>query len=58
MKLFIGATLNMFYIFIMLIGCATSEEAKRIDQHGFYDEGIAFAKAGEYDRAIAFFAKR
>jgi tetratricopeptide (TPR) repeat protein len=57
MESIIRATFIMFSILAILIGCASSEEATRTDQHDFYNEGIAFSKTGEYDRAIACFSK-
>ena len=57
MKLFTRATITMFYVLSILIGCATSEKATSTDQNNFYDEGVALAKAGEYDRAIACFCE-
>jgi Flp pilus assembly protein TadD len=57
MKLFLRIIFKIFLILTILIGYATTEEIKETDPAALLDQGIAFAKKGQYDRAITYFSK-
>ena len=57
MNLFIQIIFKTFLILANSSGCATTEEIKETDPVALSDQGVAFGKAGEYDRAIAYFNK-
>jgi len=57
MKLSFWIIFKIFLILTIFIGCATTEEIKETDPIVLLDQGIAFGKDGQYDRAIAYFNK-
>jgi Flp pilus assembly protein TadD len=57
MKLFLRIIFNIFLILTILAGGATAEGIKETDQITLINQGVAFIKEGQYDRAIAYFNK-
>ena len=57
MKLFFRIIFKIFLILTILIGCETTEEINETDSDALLNQGIAFGKEGQYDRAIAYFNK-
>jgi Flp pilus assembly protein TadD len=57
MKLYFRIIFKILLIFTIFIGCATTEEIKETDPEVLLNQGIAFGKEGQYDRAIAYFNK-
>ncbi len=57
MKLFFRVIFKIFFILTILAGCATTEQIEETDPIALLNQGIAFFKEGQYDRAIAYFNK-
>jgi Flp pilus assembly protein TadD len=57
MKLFFRITFKICLILAILMGCEITEEIKETDADELLNQGITFAKEGQYDQAIAYFDK-
>jgi tetratricopeptide (TPR) repeat protein len=57
MKLFFRSILKIFIILTILAGCATTEEIKESDSVALLNQGLAFAKKGQYDLSINYLNK-
>jgi tetratricopeptide (TPR) repeat protein len=56
MKSFFRIILTMFFSLTIFIGCATTEETQK-DAVVYYNQGNAYEKNGEYDKAISAYNK-
>ncbi len=57
MKSFLLIIFQTLIILSFLIGCATTEEIKETDSVALLNQGLAFAKKGQYDLSINYLNK-
>ena len=56
MKLFFLIIIKIFFILTIFIGCAATQETEE-DAEIYYNQGNAYKKNGQYDKAISDFTK-